>query len=89
MGLIDNDSLGKLSLDICKVILDSVKTNIPKGSVKRLRPYWTKDIEKTVLHVVKRKGKKMKKNPQQPANRNNYNRFTAKLRYLRLKKYLN
>ena len=82
MGLvdIDNDSLDKVSSDICKVILDAAKTNIPNGSVKKFRPYWTKDLEKTVLER-RRAREKAKKEPT-AANRNNYNRLTAKVRYL-------
>ena len=69
MGLvdIDNDSLDKVSSDICKVILDAAKTNIPNGSVKKFRPYWTKDLEKTVLERrrAREKAKKRTHSSQQ------------------------
>jgi len=56
-----------------QVILYAAKTNIPNGSVKKFRPYWTKDLEKTVLER-RRAREKAKKEPT-AANRNNYNTY--------------
>ena len=64
-------------------ILDSAEVNRTSQIVfKKFRPsrYWTKDLEKTVLER-RRAREKAKKEPT-AANRNNYNRLTAKVRYL-------
>ena len=60
--------------------MNAAKTTIPKGNVKKFRPYWTKDLESAVLD--RRRARKIAEKEPTPTNRNNYNRLTAKVRYL-------
>ena len=77
---IENDPLNKVSSDICKVILNAAKKTIPKGNVKKFRPYWTKDLESAVSE--RRRARRLAEKKPTTDNRNKYNRLTAKVRYL-------
>ena len=77
---IENNPLNKVSSDICKVILNAAKKTIPKGNVKKFRPYWTKDLESAVSE--RRRARRLAEKKPTTDNRNKYNRLTAKVRYL-------
>ena len=82
MNLIDtnDNSIDETSALIISTIIKSAEKSIPRGSVKKFKPYWTKELEETVQE--RRKARKLVEKDRSPANRTNYNRLTAKVRYL-------
>ena len=73
-------SLDKVSSDICSVISKASKRTIPRGSFKKYKPFWNKDLKITV-NARRQARKKVEKEPS-AKNRNNYNKLTAKVRFL-------
>ena len=82
LGQIDihNDQLDDISKSIESTFLKSASKNIPRGSVKKFKPFWTKELEETVHQ--RRKARKAVEKDATPANKTAYNRLTAKVRYL-------
>ena len=82
MSQIDtNDStIDETSALIISSILKAAEKSIPRGSVKKFKPYWNKELEETVQE--RRKARKQVEKDRSPANKTNYNRLTAKVRYL-------
>ena len=77
---INNGQLDDISKSIETAFLKSASKSIPRGSVKKFKPFWTKELEETVHQ--RRKARKAVEKDATPANKTAYNRLTAKVRYL-------
>ena len=73
-------SLDKVSSDICSVISKASIETIPRGNYKKYKPFWNKEL-KAAVHARRQARKKVEKDPT-AENRNNYNKLTAKVRFL-------
>ena len=62
------------------MFLEAARKTIPRGSYKKFKPFWTKELEETV--ILRREARKLVEKHPTPANKTNYNRLTAKVRYL-------
>ena len=82
MSLIDTNGsdLDNISNSIVSAILKAASKAIPRGSVKKFKPYWNQELQETV--TLRRKARKVVESSPTPANRTNYNKLTAKVRYL-------
>ena len=73
-------SMDKVSSEICSVIFKASKQAIPRGSFKKFKPFWDKNLKAAVC-ARREARKKVEKDPT-PENRTNYNKHTAKVRFL-------
>ena len=82
MSQIDtNDStIDETSELIISTIMKAAEKSIPRGSVKKFKPFWNKELEETVQE--RRRARKKLEKDNSGANKTNYNRLTAKVRYL-------
>ena len=65
---------------MCSVILETAKRTIPRGSRKKFRPHWSKELQEAVAQ--RREARKKAEGEPSKENKTNYNRHTAKVRYL-------
>ena len=77
---INATSIDQTSSMIVSTIMNAAEKSIPRGSVKKFKPYWNQELETTVQE--RRKARKVIEKDPSAANKTNYNRLTAKVRYL-------
>ena len=77
---INATSIDQTSSMIVSTIMNAAEKSIPRGSVKKFKPYWNQELETTVQE--RRKARKVIEKDHSAANKTNYNRLTAKVRYL-------
>ena len=70
----------EVSMSIEEKFLEAARKTIPRGSYKKYKPFWTKELEDAVSQ--RRKARKLSEKEASPTNKISYNRLTAKVRYL-------
>ena len=77
---IAQNTIDKSSQDICQAISTAAKKTIPRGSLRKFKPFWNKELDSAVRERQKAR-KAVEKNPSSN-NRINYNKCTARVRLL-------
>jgi ribonuclease HI len=76
----DNKDLKTTCQTLCNYILTAAKHTIPRGRRRKYKPHWTPELEEAVSQRRKAR-RKVEKDPS-ASNKKDYNKLTAKVRYL-------